>query len=65
MSDIGYYKFKGAASMSALGHVWVPWQEHLRRFCSLGRVRSRVRPANAARLALATSSALTQVTSGV
>jgi len=37
--------------MSALGHVWTaPWQE-LSDCCSIGRVRSRVRPVDAARLA--------------
>ena len=31
--------------MSALGHVWTaPWQELFRRCCSIGRVRSCVRP---------------------
>ena len=35
--------------MSALGHVWTaPWQELSDAFCSIGRVRSRVRPVDAA-----------------
>ena len=38
--------------MSALGHVWTaPWQKLFWRCCSIGRVWSRVRPVDAARLA--------------
>ena len=39
--------------ISALGHVWTaPWQE-LSDVCSIGRVRSRVRPVDAADVPLA------------
>jgi hypothetical protein len=40
--------------MSALGHVWTaPWQELSDVACSIGRVRSRVRPVDAADVPLA------------
>ena len=41
----------GGFVMSALGHVWTaPWQE-LSDLMQHGRVRSRVRPVDAARMA--------------
>jgi len=39
-------------SMAPRGHVWTaPWQELSDVCCSIGRVRSRVRPVCAARVA--------------
>ena len=40
------------AAKSLVGHVWTaPWQELSDVFCSIGRVRSRVRPVGAASVA--------------
>ena len=51
-SQVRRFETNTGGSMSAVGHVWTaPWQELSDVFCSIGRVRSRVRPVGAAGVA--------------